>query len=381
MRLTGSEILSAEALDLEIGRALALFESAPPGEVVVATTSDGALVRAALAALRCGRALLTLDPALSADEAAPLLPPVGLALLDPEPAARWALPSGLAARTIAGATRPSAWQRLLGRKAAVQTFPGCLEGLSPLSPAASSPAAPALRLWSPGLEGGVVWRQDQLQRWLKEKSNDFVLSSASSLLCLPPLHHPAGLLGGLLLADQAGGALIRGVVDSPAAALALLWREAATHLVATPAQVVRLLKSGEDLREGFGARGFQGVLVAGGSLPARLQAQLEEAGGRPVRALEGVPGAELPVPSAPTEEGAPVAERVLAVAAAVLRAPPGRLSLSARAGEVPGWDSLAHLDLITALEAAFGVTVTPRELLRLRTLQDAVDLIEARLRG
>lgn len=74
----------------------------------------------------------------------------------------------------------------------------------------------------------------------------------------------------------------------------------------------------------------------------------------------------------------PLEQRVLDVATAVFRAPRGSLSLASRAGEVPGWDSLGHLDLVEALERAFDVQIVGRELMRLRSLSDALALLEAR---
>lgn len=71
-------------------------------------------------------------------------------------------------------------------------------------------------------------------------------------------------------------------------------------------------------------------------------------------------------------------DQVLALAAEVLRAPLWRLSLATRPGEVPGWDSLGHLDLVNALEQHFDLTVSGRELLELRSLADALAIVERR---
>lgn len=78
----------------------------------------------------------------------------------------------------------------------------------------------------------------------------------------------------------------------------------------------------------------------------------------------------------PQADGLP--EQVLALAAQVFRVDPQRLSLSARPGDVPGWDSIGHLALVDALERVFGLQLGGRELLRLRCLADVVRLIEAR---
>ncbi|NOY28313.1 MAG: AMP-binding protein [Oligoflexia bacterium] len=69
-------------------------------------------------------------------------------------------------------------------------------------------------------------------------------------------------------------------------------------------------------------------------------------------------------------------DRLLALAARVLRAPVDQLSLATRAGDVPGWDSLGHLDLLEAIEQDFHFELTPRQLLGLQSLADALGLIE-----
>lgn len=53
-----------------------------------------------------------------------------------------------------------------------------------------------------------------------------------------------------------------------------------------------------------------------------------------------------------------VAEGVIAIVAEVLGADPARLSAETRAGDVEGWDSLALVRMVFAIEAAYPVRFT-----------------------
>ena len=57
-----------------------------------------------------------------------------------------------------------------------------------------------------------------------------------------------------------------------------------------------------------------------------------------------------------------------------------RISRDQTANDIDGWDSLSHVNLITAVEASFKVRFTQRELLRLKNIGDLHDLIESRLK-
>lgn len=49
------------------------------------------------------------------------------------------------------------------------------------------------------------------------------------------------------------------------------------------------------------------------------------------------------------------------------------------ANTVPGWDSLSHIQVITAVEAEFAVRFKTVELLRLRTVGDLQALVDSKL--
>lgn len=49
---------------------------------------------------------------------------------------------------------------------------------------------------------------------------------------------------------------------------------------------------------------------------------------------------------------------------------------SMTAGQVPGWDSLSHVAIITAVEADYGVRFSTLEVLRLKTIGDLQALVD-----
>lgn len=49
------------------------------------------------------------------------------------------------------------------------------------------------------------------------------------------------------------------------------------------------------------------------------------------------------------------------------------------AGEVPGWDSLSHVRIISAVESAYGVRFKTLELLKLRNVGDLQALVDRQL--
>lgn len=57
---------------------------------------------------------------------------------------------------------------------------------------------------------------------------------------------------------------------------------------------------------------------------------------------------------------------------------PEALDLQAPPDQVPGWDSLAHIELVVALEAEFGLQLSPREVMALDRLDKALDLVRAK---
>ena len=59
---------------------------------------------------------------------------------------------------------------------------------------------------------------------------------------------------------------------------------------------------------------------------------------------------------------------------------PAALDDETRRGELDGWDSLGHLDLVAALETEFSLLLDPDEALEIETFGDAKRMIAARQR-
>jgi long-chain acyl-CoA synthetase len=80
-------------------------------------------------------------------------------------------------------------------------------------------------------------------------------------------------------------------------------------------------------------------------------------------------------PQADIEHAADVAARVLRIAAASFKTEPGRLGLHSTPEDVPGWDSLAHMQLVSALEKEFGVQLHARDIMALDRLDKALRMV------
>ena len=70
-----------------------------------------------------------------------------------------------------------------------------------------------------------------------------------------------------------------------------------------------------------------------------------------------------------------VAARVLELAARSFATPAAALSPDSEPETTAGWTSLAHVDFLVALEAEFGITISPTDMLSITSLADVIDLI------
>jgi acyl carrier protein len=50
------------------------------------------------------------------------------------------------------------------------------------------------------------------------------------------------------------------------------------------------------------------------------------------------------------------------------------------ANEIPGWDSLAHIRILAAVENEFGIRFKSLEVLRLQTIMDLQRLVDSKLK-
>lgn len=64
--------------------------------------------------------------------------------------------------------------------------------------------------------------------------------------------------------------------------------------------------------------------------------------------------------------------------ARVLKIPRAEIGADARQGSLPRWDSVTHVELITALEAAYGVSFTIPEIVGMDSLQAIRERLRAK---
>jgi len=70
-----------------------------------------------------------------------------------------------------------------------------------------------------------------------------------------------------------------------------------------------------------------------------------------------------------------VVGRLLRVAATSFKVESGTLGLHSTPQEVVGWDSLAHMELVSAIESEFGVHLSARDIMALDRLDKALDMV------
>jgi acyl carrier protein len=75
----------------------------------------------------------------------------------------------------------------------------------------------------------------------------------------------------------------------------------------------------------------------------------------------------------------PVFDRVRSIASDVFGVPLEAISAGSSPENVEHWDSTQHLTFVLALEEAFQFQLSPEETERIRTMGDAVKLIEEKL--
>lgn len=67
--------------------------------------------------------------------------------------------------------------------------------------------------------------------------------------------------------------------------------------------------------------------------------------------------------------------QIMTIAADVFKRSVTELSSDSSAANTPGWDSLGHLQLVTAIEQAYAIEFTTTEFMRFKTLGDAITLV------
>jgi acyl carrier protein len=71
-------------------------------------------------------------------------------------------------------------------------------------------------------------------------------------------------------------------------------------------------------------------------------------------------------------------QRLIAVVAAALGVPTPTLTLHTGPGDVQAWDSLAQINIISEIEAEFGVSIPIEEVAQIRHIRDFLPYIDHR---
>jgi acyl carrier protein len=71
-----------------------------------------------------------------------------------------------------------------------------------------------------------------------------------------------------------------------------------------------------------------------------------------------------------------VEDKIRNIMAGILRLPPERIGPDAAIGNVPNWDSTAHLRIMLAVEDAFGVELNENQMVELTSLAKIRTVVE-----
>lgn len=74
-------------------------------------------------------------------------------------------------------------------------------------------------------------------------------------------------------------------------------------------------------------------------------------------------------------------QRLFQRAAETFQTPRDGLSLGSTPENTKGWSSLAHVELLLAIEKEFDIRMTPQEIMGIKSIRDAVQVVEAKLAG
>ena len=78
---------------------------------------------------------------------------------------------------------------------------------------------------------------------------------------------------------------------------------------------------------------------------------------------------------------ATILSRVQCIMADIFSVPVERVTLESSSETIESWDSLAHLNLMLALEQEFGLELLPEEIERLVSVHDIVTMVSDKLRA
>ena len=72
-----------------------------------------------------------------------------------------------------------------------------------------------------------------------------------------------------------------------------------------------------------------------------------------------------------------ILSRIHVIASGILKASTLILTEATMASDVPGWDSLTHVQIVVGVESEFGIRMTSTEVARLENVGSLIDLVEA----
>jgi acyl carrier protein len=71
-------------------------------------------------------------------------------------------------------------------------------------------------------------------------------------------------------------------------------------------------------------------------------------------------------------------QKLIAVVALALRLDPKTLGLDSAAREVEAWDSIAHINVVSEIEAEFGVSIPIEKIAEIKKIRDFLPYLGAR---
>jgi len=69
-------------------------------------------------------------------------------------------------------------------------------------------------------------------------------------------------------------------------------------------------------------------------------------------------------------------ERLIATVASALRVPTSTLTLETGPGDLPAWDSLAQINVVSEIETEFGVSIPIEQMAEIRHIRDFLDYLK-----
>lgn len=69
-------------------------------------------------------------------------------------------------------------------------------------------------------------------------------------------------------------------------------------------------------------------------------------------------------------------ERLIEIVAAALRVPTSTLTLETGPSDLPAWDSLAQINVVSDIEAEFGVSIPIEQVAEIRQIRDFLGYLE-----